>query len=386
MIPILSSNALLPIVPYLREHLSLSAFEIGMFFSVPQLMSATLGPLLGRLSDRIGRKKVVTVALLVYALGGLVALLSPWLFFGGSAYAVMMIGRVLEGAGDAGIFSQMLAIGAESFEGEERALVLGRMEAISSCAGIAAAPLGGLVAARIWNGGFGVGIIAASVGAISAVLLLKTTAKVRGVAPQPGKSKEKISIPSMLPVMMGGFAVLFALTGTQSFLATLAEDRYGIGAVGRSLLIAIYPGAMAAGSFVAGKVPGLPKRILLASALAAAVVSALGLAAGGPAAVLIVCLILGGLAAGVALPVLNAHTSETTPDGKQGSAMALFNSARLCGGLVAPTVLGAILSRYSYQLAYSVDAVVIFGLGVGSFVVNKRLRRHDASVHTASGA
>ena len=89
-IDVLALTLVLPLLPYYAESFGASALTVGLLlasFSACQLVS---GPLLGRLSDRVGRKPVLVVSQLGTCVGLLVMAFSPsieWLF----------VGRVIDG-------------------------------------------------------------------------------------------------------------------------------------------------------------------------------------------------------------------------------------------------------------------------------------------------
>lgn len=89
-VDVLALTLVLPLLPYYAESFGASALTVGLLlasFSACQLIS---GPLLGRLSDRVGRKPVLVVSQLGTVVGLAVMAFSPsieWLF----------VGRIIDG-------------------------------------------------------------------------------------------------------------------------------------------------------------------------------------------------------------------------------------------------------------------------------------------------
>ena len=55
-----------PVMPFLKTELHLSATDMGIMNALFALAQFVASPLIGRLSDKIGRKPVLTVGLLLY--------------------------------------------------------------------------------------------------------------------------------------------------------------------------------------------------------------------------------------------------------------------------------------------------------------------------------
>jgi MFS family permease len=64
-----------PILPLYAKTFAASGFQIGLVFAAFSVSRALLGPFIGRLSDRIGRKPIILAGLIVY---GLVSVLYAW--------------------------------------------------------------------------------------------------------------------------------------------------------------------------------------------------------------------------------------------------------------------------------------------------------------------
>ena len=79
---------IIPILPFLARKYDLSAFGIGALVSCYALAQFLIAPFLGGLSDRIGRKPILIVALFGSALGSLVIGLSSALLATGALVAL----------------------------------------------------------------------------------------------------------------------------------------------------------------------------------------------------------------------------------------------------------------------------------------------------------
>ncbi|PSM42981.1 MFS transporter [Streptomyces dioscori] len=80
----------------LREHVGASRIGVSWVLAAFLLSSAVLTPVLGRLGDQIGKRRILVAVLLVLAAGSVVAALATTL-------PMLLVGRVLQGAGGAAI-------------------------------------------------------------------------------------------------------------------------------------------------------------------------------------------------------------------------------------------------------------------------------------------
>jgi multidrug resistance protein len=117
LVDVLGLTIILPLLPFYAEHLGASATVVGMLISSYALCQLIAGPILGRMSDHIGRKPL----LIVSQLGTLVGFLI--LAFANSLWLVFL-SRVIDGL-TAGNLSLAQAYIADVTEPENRAKSFG---------------------------------------------------------------------------------------------------------------------------------------------------------------------------------------------------------------------------------------------------------------------
>lgn len=90
LVNMLSFGIVIPLLPYLAEEIGASALQIGLLIAAYPLSQLVGAPLLGRLSDRYGRKPVLLVSILGTALGFVVLGLAR-------ALPILFVSRVIDG-------------------------------------------------------------------------------------------------------------------------------------------------------------------------------------------------------------------------------------------------------------------------------------------------
>lgn len=96
---------------YAKQLIGADPITIGLALGIYGLAQALLQIPFGMLSDRVGRKRMVTIGLLLFAIGSVVAALS-------GTIEGIIIGRILQGTGAVG--SVLLALNADLTRPESR--------------------------------------------------------------------------------------------------------------------------------------------------------------------------------------------------------------------------------------------------------------------------
>ncbi len=162
---------ILPVFSIFAHQLSgATPFLIGMALGIYGLTQATLQIPFGMLSDRFGRKPIITIGLLLFAIGSVIAALSH-------SITGIIIGRALQGSGAIG--STLIALIADLTREENRTkamAIVGMVIAFSFFIALIAGPL-----LNAWIGVNGIFWVTAAF-AMAGLLIL------HGIVPTPLKS------------------------------------------------------------------------------------------------------------------------------------------------------------------------------------------------------
>ncbi|QRG66465.1 MFS transporter [Brevibacillus choshinensis] len=129
----------IPIMPKFMESLGITGGIIGLLVAAFSLTQLLFSPLAGRLSDSFGRKRMIVIGMLVFAL-------SEWLFGLASSSWLLFISRLLGGISAAMIMPAVMAYAADVTTTEERATGMGYITAAITTGFIIGPGIGGYIA------------------------------------------------------------------------------------------------------------------------------------------------------------------------------------------------------------------------------------------------
>lgn len=138
LLDLIGFGMILPLLPFYAQELHASPFLIGLLFSSYSLTQLLFAPLLGRLSDRVGRRPV----LLISIAGSVLAYL---LFAAARSYAVLILARALSGVAAAN-YAIAQAYMADVSRPEDRSKAMGMVGAAFGLGFVLGPALGGILA------------------------------------------------------------------------------------------------------------------------------------------------------------------------------------------------------------------------------------------------
>ncbi|MGX4686283.1 MFS transporter [Vagococcus sp. JNUCC 83] len=205
----LGAGLVIPVMPMLKEDMHLSGSTMGLMISVFAVLQLIVSPIAGSLSDKVGRKLIIAIGMLIFAISELI--------FGlGQVVSWLYISRGLGGIAAALIMPSVTAYVADVTSFEERPKAMGLVSAAISGGFIIGPGVGGFLA----NFGMRVPFFAAAflafVGFIMTMLILKEPEKQL----VHGQIAEKGSVMDILkdPIFTFPFVViLISSFGLQSF-------------------------------------------------------------------------------------------------------------------------------------------------------------------------
>ncbi|MEO6417817.1 MAG: MFS transporter [Polyangiaceae bacterium] len=358
-----------PLLPFYVESMGGSPATVGFIlasFSISQLIAS---PVLGRLSDRFGRRPVILVSLfgnalsmVVFALATRVSLL-PLLFFS----------RIVAGFTAGNLAACQAAIADVMKTGEERARGMGRLGAGIGLGFVLGPVLGSTLSHfGAWAPPLGAAAIAIA-DLLGAVFLMPETRHF----PEPDPAEAVAQKPRFLPrfdsrgmwlalsrkrvvlVLLLYFFLFLVLTNMQVALALLAKARldWGSGEIGHIFgLIGLI--TLVVQGFLVGRLArvfGQINLVIVGSLFSAAGMLAVSLAY--HAAPLLAGLALVALGYGIVNPLLSSIAADAAGETSGGTVLGIAQSSGGLARTLGPILGGILFARIGAGAPFAAGAV-----------------------------
>jgi len=361
-LPVLGAVLIAPVLPKMQAHFASTPGAkalVPVVLTVPALSLALLAPFAGVIVDRLGRKRLLVVATLLYAVFGTAPL---WL----NSLGAIVASRVLVGVTEAAILTCCTTLIGDYYSGRRRDRYLALQTMCASASATAFFVIGGAAGSAGWRAPFWIYAVG--------LLLAPATA---AALPRHGRPQTD-QLPTgtdQLPTERRPFPVrrlagLCVLTvfGAMVFYTVPVETSYllddlGVKSTGViGLATALASAATVVGSIVFTKLRGATRqRLPLVFALCATgfVVMALS----GSPVPLIAGAVLNCLGTGVLLPSLLTLAMSRLDYADRGRGTGLWTAAFFTGEFVCPLVL------IGLETAVGSLAAAVGVLGLASLVV-----------------
>ena len=157
LIAILGVASVTPSFPSLRAALDIPVENIGLLITVFTLPTLILGPIIGVFADRIGRKKILVPALILFGIAGFSCAFVR-------DFNLLLCLRFLQGVGAAPLLSLSVTLVGDLYSGDKRVTAMGYNASVSSVGTALYPTIGGALATMGWYFPFMLPIIAIPVG------------------------------------------------------------------------------------------------------------------------------------------------------------------------------------------------------------------------------
>lgn len=171
LIAILGVASVTPAFPKLAQALNVPPENIGLLVTVFTFPTVVLGPVLGILADRLGRKKILVPSLILFGIAGAACAFAR-------DFSLLLLLRFLQGIGAASLLSLSITLIGDLYSGDRRTTAMGYNASVSSL-GTAFYPIiGGTLALAGWRYPFLLPLAAIPIGLV--VLLALKNPEPRG--------------------------------------------------------------------------------------------------------------------------------------------------------------------------------------------------------------
>jgi MFS transporter, DHA1 family, tetracycline resistance protein len=371
----------LPLLPLYAQTLGGGVALAGAVASGYAAMQLLSGPLLGALSDRHGRKPVLSACLVGTVLS--YAIVASALLSGQPLWPALIVAVLIDGV-TGGNLTTAYAYVSDSATPERRAIAIGAASAAFGLGVMAGPALGAALLApdpsQLWVPGVAACAIAVVNALIGAVLLPESLPADRRAAridwtPASGFTTLRDLLRGASS-LRGLFAAVFfanlAFSGLQANFPLFSAVRFGWSAQQTSLFFAFVGlcAVVTQGGLirVAQRVCG--DRALVLGGLAVLAAGLAAIAAVGRGELLYPAAAVAAIGSGLCLPVLSALLSNALPTDRQGALMGATQTVIALANIAAPLIASAAFAGIAINAPYWIAAGLV---GLGFFAAARGL-------------
>jgi len=361
-IDLVGFGIVLPILPRYARDLSISPTTIGLIVGSFSLAQMVCAPIMGRLSDRFGRKPVLIFSLCGTAVGSLLTgLAGPvWLLF---------LGRVVDGSSGASVSVAQAAV-ADVADPADRPRLLGLLGAAFGVGFVLGPAIGSLAALGGPHIPFFVAAVIAAVNALVALRRLPETHSRRNSSRDAGAiaSSPRLGFLGVVPatavrLIVVAFVALYAFSGFESTFSELIEDRFHYSIASTGAIFTVIGLALV---FVqAGLIHPAQAKLGTSGTVRFGLICNAGglvlLAVDGGWASVAPALVLLVLGQGLVSPTLASWVAGEVPAHERGRLLGFQQSAGSFSRFVGPFAAGALYQHAGIPSPYLVGAAVVVG-------------------------
>jgi MFS family permease len=339
LVDVLALTIMLPLLPHMAEHYGASAFVATTLFACYSACQFVSGPVLGAVSDRVGRKPTLLVSQFGTFAGLLVLAFTNRL-------ELMFVARIIDGL-TAGNLSIAQAYITDVTRPEDRTRAFGLIGIAFGIGFLFGPGVSGLLGKLDFHYP---PMLAAALSLLSVILTATLLPAI------PGKARAKVTRSELFRRYMGNaltrgrllemFCFTFSFSTLTSGLALMLAGRFHYGVLGAALVFA-YSGVI--GGSVQGGLGRLSRAVgearLSMAALGMMIVGYVLLALATSLPMLLVAIAVGALGSAVARPSLTTLLTRTVSDHEQGLALGINQSLGSIAMTCAPLVGGLLIQR-----------------------------------------
>jgi MFS family permease len=375
LLTVMSGSAIAPALAKITVAFpDVSPTSIKLILTLPAIFIIIAALMMGKFSSRIPKRRLLTIGLILYSVGGI-----------GAGYVnnfyLLLAGRAVMGIGVGIIMPLSTGLISDFFDGAERVKLIGYSTATTSMGGVIGTLAAGSLAALSWRYTF-------NVYALGIVVLILVLA----FLPEPSQPRQiGVEASSKLPRevykwALGAMTLMLAFYAVPINLAIFLERN----SLGGAAEVGIAMSVMTACGFIAGltfsRVRELTKEVLpfLLYILMGVGYLLLSKATSFHQAIFATAFI--GLSMGWGLPTLFNGATQAAGKGKGVQAMAIVSSLGFLGQFMSPVILDVIgnmlgdsTARFSFTVISTLSVVGLLVTVAYRIAINQKTNKYRTS-------
>jgi predicted MFS family arabinose efflux permease len=374
-----------PALPLIATEFGLDKQSLGLLVTGFNVVYALTAPLVGWVSDRVTRKRLLVVLVIAWS----IVTAASGLAWG---FTSLLIFRAMTGLGEGGYFPTAVSLIGDLFPPDQRGRAIALHGLCTTLGGSAGFAVGGVLAENVgWRASFMLAIVPGLI--LAAVFARRFREPPRGAmaaretitanASAPARPYLRIiTSPAVLLIALAAGAAAFSMLGLTTFMVSYLRDERGLG-VGAAGTLTGFAFAFTivgqlSGGFLSDRLCArLPRVRPLLVAVACTMMAPLVVAiAHSPAiAVAVGCFALAQIARGFAEPNLYGTIIDAVPASERGTAQGFLLMLTFAFGSASTWVAGMLIDAYGYATTIDVLAAASALAALFAYALTAYFRR-----------
>lgn len=390
IVDLLGFTVVMPLLaPFARE-LDLAGWRIGLLFSAYPMCQLVAGPILGRLSDRYGRRPI-----LILSQGG--TALSFLMMGLAGDFTTLLLARMLDGASGGNILVAQAYV-ADVTTPENRSRGLGLIGMAFGLGFVLGPLLGGLILKLpidpYWRlrTPFLVGAL------FSILALLLVIFRLPESLPKDISSRkptrvltihglaEAFTHPTIGLLILLGFLAILGFASLEGTFSLYLRDRLGLDASQAAFCFAFLGliSAIVQGGLIRRLVPKYGEPRLFVAGFTLLVLGMTGLALARNPLAMLGAILFVAAGQGLVNPTISGLLSRVTPADEQGGIFGILSSSQTLARMISYTTANLLFARVGPSAPFwQGSAVLAVGLALAVFVIRRLKREAERPLQTA---
>lgn len=353
VMPAMAIISLVPVLPMLLREFEGqpgASILVPMMITVPALCVALFSPVAGWIADKAGRKPLLIVALLAYAVFGVL----PIFLYD---IAHLIAARIALGLAEASIMTAATTLLGDYFEGERRDRWFALQVAVTSFSAIVLIAAGGVLGELFGSRGpFGLYFVALPIAAAAAVTLFEPPVRRDDAAGPSALPWSRVLPPVFITLGIGVlfYTLIVQLGPILELSGAISPASIGVAGAAANLGVGV-------GTLIFSRLKHLTGPRLLALGLGLVTLGYAGAGLLDDLLPIVACAVLICIGCGVLLPNMLTWTVRLLPQAVRGRGTGIWTGAFFLGQFTAPIIASALTQPVgglkSVLLLYAVLAV-----------------------------
>lgn len=363
---VMSGATIAPSLPAMREYFSNvqnADYLVKLALTLPALFIALGAPLVGIIIDKLGRKPLLIVALILYGIAGSSGLILNDL-------TLILVGRALLGISVAGIMTTATTLIADYYIGAARAQFLGLQAAFMGLGGVFFLSFGGFIADQNWRYPFAIYLFSLLL-VPCALSFLVEPERHQPINPNQEIVTETQKLPIKLVIITYGIGILtqivFYLIPVQ--LPFYLKQLFNAGASQSGIAIALATLLSAMASLLYREIKAkLSFTAIYGIAFLNMGIGYYFISIGKPYLIILLGLGIAGSGLGLLMPNMNFCLTSVTPDAMRGKIISGVTTSLFLGQFLSPLLSQPLSVKVGLANTYAFAGGFMFVLAVMALI------------------